>query len=116
MNKTNPRLIVTDNKVIALGQYHGRVVRATAKCAPNDTFDAQTGGALALARLDVKLTDKRIKYAQDRLTKLYDRKEALAAEIDKVAGMIERTEANLDCLADEAAEAENYLADMTASL
>lgn len=43
------------NMFIAITTYGGRRVRAVAKCAPNDTFDASLGAQLAMARCAVKV-------------------------------------------------------------
>lgn len=118
MTKNYVQTVVREKhrQVIAFTQYHGDTVKATARCAPNDVFDPTSGSALAQARLEVKVTNKRLKYAENRLTELYDRKEALAAEIDKINAMIERTEANIDGLTDEVAEAEAHLEDVVTNL
>lgn len=118
MTKNYVQTVVREKhrQVIAFTQYHGDTVKATARCAPNDEFVPASGALLALARLEVKVTDRRLKYAENRLTELYDRKEALAAEIDKINAMIERTEMNIDDLTTEAAEARAHLEDVVTNL
>jgi hypothetical protein len=51
-------------KVIVASSYAGKIVRGVAKCNENDTYNEDTGIALAAARCDVKIADKRIKRAQ----------------------------------------------------
>ena len=45
----------TDNMVVAITHYGGRRIRAVAKCAPSDTFDAELGAQLAMARCAQKV-------------------------------------------------------------
>lgn len=47
------------NGVICVSSYAGRKVRAIAKCHPNDKFDYEYGCALAQARVDAKIAEKR---------------------------------------------------------
>ncbi len=47
------------NAIICTSHYAGKVVRAVAKCHPNDKFDWEQGCALAQARCDVKIATKR---------------------------------------------------------
>ena len=63
---TNYKYVVTPNKVIALSSYAGRTVRGIAKCHPGDTFNEETGKALAAARCNEKIAAKRYARAQDK--------------------------------------------------
>lgn len=56
----------SDNKIIALSTYAGKTVKGYAKCNPKDTFDNETGKALAAARCNVKVAVKRVKNAQKK--------------------------------------------------
>ena len=47
------------SKVVAVSSYAGRPVRGVAKCDPRDSFDIEKGRALAEARCDVKVAQKR---------------------------------------------------------
>lgn len=81
--------IYTDEKnrqIIAVCRYAGQKVRAVAKCAPEDTFDAEIGKKLAIARCKwkvakLKLQNAGVKYleaaktadeAQKRFDKMKD--------------------------------------------
>lgn len=57
--------IHTRNKVIALARSDGKVVRGTAACSPNDTFDVEVGERLASARCKVKVLGKQAKTAAE---------------------------------------------------
>ena len=50
-------------KVIVASSYAGKIVRGVAKCNENDTYNEDTGIALATARCDVKIANKRVKRA-----------------------------------------------------
>ena len=67
MRKHNYKIYTHDNEVIAVTSFARRPVRATAKCDPRDTFDTNFGKALAIARCDVKVADKRLAAAKKRL-------------------------------------------------
>lgn len=56
----------TNNKdlVVAVCRWGGRTVRASAKCAPEDTFDFEKGKELAKARLNLKVAGLRLKNAE----------------------------------------------------
>lgn len=56
----------SDNKIIALSTYAGKTVKGYAKCNPEDTFDNETGKALAAARCNVKVAVKRAKNAEKK--------------------------------------------------
>ena len=81
----NKYKIYTDKKnrkVIAATRYAGRVIKATATCSPEDTFDIEFGSALAIARCKqkvakVKIQNASVKYleaaaAADMAQKRYD--------------------------------------------
>lgn len=57
--------VFRDNKgkVIVASSYAGKIVRGVAKCNENDTYKEETGIALATARCDVKIANKRVKRA-----------------------------------------------------
>jgi hypothetical protein len=78
--------IYTDEKnrqIIAVCRYAGQNVRAVAKCAPEDTFDAEIGTKLAIARCNwkvakLKLQNAGVKYleaakAADEAQKRFDK-------------------------------------------
>ena len=54
--------VFRDNKgkIIVASSYAGKIVRGVAKCNENDTYNEDTGIALATARCDVKITNKRV--------------------------------------------------------
>lgn len=54
----------SDNKVIVVSRYAGKAVRGIAKCAPGDLFNGVFGESLAKARCDEKVSEKRLKRAE----------------------------------------------------
>ena len=54
------------NKIFAVSTYAGRTVRASAKCADEDTYDEEIGKKLAAARCNVKVAEKRQSRAADK--------------------------------------------------
>ena len=66
--KKNYRFYVTsDNAVIAVSTYAGKIVRGIAKCAPSDTFSLEDGKELAAARCNLKISEKRRNRAARKL-------------------------------------------------
>lgn len=61
------RFYVSDNKIIAVSTYAGKPVRGIAKCAPTDTFSLEDGKALAAARCNLKISEKRRNRAARKL-------------------------------------------------
>lgn len=55
------------NGVICVSSYAGKKVRGVAKCDPTDTFDYEKGAALAKARVDVKIGEKKFKRSYECL-------------------------------------------------
>lgn len=53
-------------KVICTSTYAGRTVRGVAICSDKDEFDMEKGKALAKARVDLKIADKRLKRASQK--------------------------------------------------
>ena len=72
MKKKNYKVYTHDNEVVAVTSFARRPVRAVAKCDPRDTFDVEFGKALAIARCDVKVADKRLAAAKKRLVKAHE--------------------------------------------
>jgi len=58
---------VFHNKVVCVSSYEGRAVRAVAKCAKDDVWDINAGKALARARVDVKIANKRRNRAEHKV-------------------------------------------------
>ena len=57
---------IEGNKVVAYCHYEGRRIQASAKCMPEDTFDANIGMEIAAHRLSLKIARKRKKRAKAR--------------------------------------------------
>ena len=82
MRKHNYKIYTHDNEVIAVTSFARRPVRSIAKCDPRDTFDVEFGKALAIARCDVKVADKRLAAAKKRLDKANEAMIAAKRELD----------------------------------
>ena len=63
------RFIHINNKIIAITKYAGDVIRASAKCNPEDEFNAAFGEKLAEAKLKVKLAKRRKTWAEKQRKK-----------------------------------------------
>ena len=68
------RFYQSDNKVIAVSTYAGLPVRGVAKCDPEDEFSLESGKALAAARCNEKIAEKRCKRA---MRKFFEAQKAL---------------------------------------
>lgn len=53
-------------KVVAVTHYAGRAVRGIAKCAPEDTFDVETGCKIAVARAEKKVARAKVRNAAEK--------------------------------------------------
>lgn len=62
----NYRIYEHGNEVIAISTYAKRPVRGVAKCSPHDTFDAELGKKLAIARCNRKVAEKRANRAEEK--------------------------------------------------
>lgn len=67
MRKINYKIYHHGNEVIAVSTFAKRTVKGTAKCDPRDEFDHKKGEALAIARCDVKVAEKRMKCANEQV-------------------------------------------------
>ena len=67
MRKINYKIYHHGNEVIAVSTFAKRTVKGTAKCDPRDKFDHKKGEALAIARCDVKVAEKRMKSANEQV-------------------------------------------------
>ena len=63
---------VTDSKVICVSSYAGKAVRGISKCDPKDTFNVEKGKDLAQTRCDFKISEKRLKRANQRYNEACD--------------------------------------------
>ena len=61
------RYYTNGNKVIAVSTYAGKTVRGVAKCAPEDEFDLETGKKIAAARCAVRIAEKRVARAEQKV-------------------------------------------------
>lgn len=50
--------------IVAMSTFAGRTVAGVARCADSDTFDIEAGKRLAAARCNLKIAEKRMKYAE----------------------------------------------------
>ena len=64
--KINYKIYHHDNEVIAVSTFAKRMVRGVAKCDPRDEFDHKKGEALAIARCDLKVAEKRMRQANEK--------------------------------------------------
>ena len=67
INNPTYRVYEAPNQVIAVSSFAGKTVRAIAKCNPADTYDFEKGASLACARCGVKIAEKRVKRAYNKV-------------------------------------------------
>ena len=79
------RIYGAPNKVIAVSSFAGQTVRGVAKCNPADEFDPDKGAALAIARCEVKIAEKRVKRAY---SKVDEAKAAVNAALEHLTEML----------------------------
>lgn len=65
------RFKIEGNTVTATTMYAGKLISATAKCGPFDTFDEEIGKKLAEKRLEYKVAKKRERYYTDLMDARY---------------------------------------------
>ena len=58
--------------VVCVSSYAGKPVKGRAKCAPNDDFNLDKGKALAQARCDAAIAEKRRKRAMTKVVEAYN--------------------------------------------
>ncbi len=58
--------------VVCVSSYAGKPVKGRAKCAPNEDFDLDKGKALAQARCDAVIAEKRKKRAITKVAAAYN--------------------------------------------
>lgn len=79
------RVYETPTQVIAVSSFAGKTVRGVAKCNPADNFDSEKGVALATARCGVKIAEKRVKRAYNKVD---EAKAAVNAALDHLTEML----------------------------
>lgn len=91
--------------VSARSTYAGKTVKGYAKCDPRDSYDVESGKALAAARCNAKIAEKRVARAQRQVAK--------AAQMVKDAQAYEaKMKAYLSDSIVEADNAESHVADL----
>ena len=79
------RVYETPTQVIAVSSFAGKTVRGVAKCNPADNFDSEKGVALATVRCGVKIAEKRVKRAYNKVD---EAKAAVEAATEHLAEMM----------------------------
>lgn len=96
-------------QIFAISSYAGKTVKAKATCSPEDNFNEAKGKELAAARLEVKVSQKRVKNAERK------RKIARNTLLD-ATNHFEKMEGYLNDSKKELAEAEKNLESIMKSL
>ena len=99
--KKTYRFFTAGNKVVAVSTYAGKTVRGTAKCSPEDNFSLEDGQALAAARCNLKISEKRRNRA---MRKLEEAKRTMADAQQNFEKMLHYFEDASNALADAHAE------------
>ena len=66
MSKNKYSYVIHSNEVVAITSFAGKTLTGKAKCHPEDTYDLAKGMAIAAARCNVKVANKRLKRANDK--------------------------------------------------
>lgn len=59
--------ISNKNEIIAVSTFAGKSVRGVAKCNPDDEFSLADGKALAMARCNEKIAERRLRRAKEKI-------------------------------------------------
>ena len=89
-------------KVVAVTHYAGRAIRGIAKCAPEDTFDVETGCKIAVARAEAKVARAKTRNAATKYLEAAKAADAAEKRFD------EMKQYYMDAI-DQLDEAEEYL-------
>lgn len=96
-------------RVYCVSTYAGRTVRACAVCSPHDTFNEEAGQALAKARVDTKIAEKRVKRAQAKYAYACELLKDAMSYVDKMQSYLNDSLEDLnDSQANEAALVTSY--------
>lgn len=90
------RFYQSKNKVIAVSTYAGKPVRGIAKCDPTDTFSIEDGEALAAARCNEKIAEKRVRRAKRKLEDARNDYMTAKAYYERMSKYYDDSVANLD--------------------
>lgn len=72
MEKKRYHFYTTGKTTICTTHYHGATVRATTTCHDDDIYDAEHGEDVAKAKVDVKVSNKKLKYIAERKKQIAD--------------------------------------------
>jgi hypothetical protein len=98
-----------NRRVICTTTYKGSIIRATATCNPDDSFELETGKKLAYIRCKNKFLSKKAAHAAKVYAKNY-------ADMVRTNARLSRTANFVKDVADELAEAQSVLADFEVNL
>lgn len=77
----NYKIFHHGNEVIAVSSFAKKPIKGVAKCSPHDTYDHCKGEALAIARCDVKVAEKRMKRANEKVNFYHSLLDELTKEL-----------------------------------
>ena len=90
------RIYEAPNKIVAVSSFAGQFIRGVAKCNPADEFDPEKGTALAIARCDTKIAEKRMKRACSKVDEAKAQLDAAMEHYSKMLKYEADAEANLN--------------------
>ena len=90
------RIYESPSKVIAVSSFAGQTVRGVAKCHPGDEFDSEKGAMLAAARCGVKIAEKRVKRAYNKVDEAKAAVDAAVAHLSEMMKYEADAEATLN--------------------
>lgn len=71
-------------KVVCVSHYAGKPVRGVAICSDQDEYDFDKGCAIAQARVDVSITERRMRRAMDKYYEAYNALKAADDHFEKM--------------------------------
>lgn len=83
-------------EIIALSTYRGKVVKGSAKCNPEDTFNSTTGENLAALRCYEKVAEKKVYNANDKVEKAQAKVTEAQRELEKALKSQEQAKKEYD--------------------
>ena len=76
---------IAENKVVCVSRFAGKAVRGIAKCDTScDKFNVESGKELSQARCDVKVAEKRVKRANQKVAEAFKAYEQAKKYLDKM--------------------------------
>lgn len=87
-----------NNRVIAMGTYKGKKVKAIAVCHPGDSFDEQKGREIATLKYRLKEKEVRLDYHKANIKALNEHKNWVNRVLDDEMEIVSNMSRDVECL------------------